>query len=211
MSVKSAKIIILQDAADITDTQTQIEVGQFGTVIPAVINTDYAIPEPKYWKYESAKWDPTPTFTFGFTCGIEDNMETYKIGIQEASDAAFTSDVLTVANSQVTVNTEAVTYYESSAFTPKDGYYYRMVYQGDDAKDEIYLYNAKVICTQSSSVSKLQAEYLMMNEAETGTGNQEDYTYYDPAEWNDEGGSLTFYHEHSASNASDSCKLEYDN
>ena len=150
ISIRSAKIIILQSDTNITDTVTQIEVGQFATFIPASTNTDYPITEPKYWKYESAKWDPTPTFTFGFTLGIEDDKETYKIGLQEASDAAFTSNVLTITASQVTVNVEVVGYYESSAFTPTDGYFYRVVYQGDDNKDDIYLYNAKIIATQGT-------------------------------------------------------------
>jgi hypothetical protein len=206
--VKSAKLIILQDAADITDTQTQIEIGAFATAIPAAINTDYPLAEPKYWKYESAKWDPTPTFTLGFTVGIQDDKETYKIGIQEASDAAFTSNVTTLAASQVTVNTEAVTYYESSAFTPTNNYFYRLVYQGDDNKDELYFYNAKVIATQSTSVSKLQTEYLLINEAQTDTGLQEYQTYYDLAEWDDGAGGLpTFHHEHSANSASSNTKL----
>jgi hypothetical protein len=374
VSVQSARVILLQDAADIIDTQTQIEIGAFATEIPAATNTDYELSEPKYWKYESAKWDPTPTFTIGFTMGIEDDMETYVIAIQEASDAAFTSNVTTLTDANVTVTTEAVTYYESGAFTPTNNYYYRLVYQGDDAKDDLYFYNAKIIATQSLSgysegnydssieqfggsfegvgqsfdsgaggdlnacrfylfkegsptgnshvrlyahtgtfgtsseptgsalatsdnfdvttltgtpqlieftfstpyemsastkyvlvhvytesggltqnvhigrdasspthsgnavichdisspswtpldgqdlifragddITKLQTEYLMMNEAETGTGNQEDYTYYDPAEWNEEGGSLTYYHEHTATNAADNSKLEYDN
>ena len=148
LEIKSAKIIILQSATDITDTQTQIEVGQYGVMIPAVVDTWYAIPQPKYWKYEADKWDPTPTFKFGFTMAVEDNKETYIIGLQEASDAAFTSDLSYITASQVTVNTETATYYESSNFTPTDGYFYRVVYQGDDYKDEIYLYNAKVIATQ---------------------------------------------------------------
>ena len=48
----------------------------------------------------------------------------------------------------------------------------------------------------------------MINEAQTGTGNQKNLTDYDPAEWNEEGGSLTFYHEHSADSGSSNTKLQ---
>jgi hypothetical protein len=142
----SAKIIILQSATDITDTETQIEVGQHWTGIPAAINTWYPLTEPKYWKYESSKWDPAPAFKLGFTIAVEDDRESYILGL-EYDDGAFTWSGNVVA--QVSgISSESVIYYESAAFTPTNGLHYRLVYQGDDAKDDIYLYNAKVIGTQ---------------------------------------------------------------
>jgi hypothetical protein len=59
-------------------------------------------------------------------------------------------------------------------------------------------------------ITKLQNEYLMINDAQIGTGNVEFLTYYDPAEWNVEGGSLTWYHEQCTTNSADNTKLEYD-
>lgn len=148
---KSAKIIILQDAAEITDTQTQIEVGAYELWADvATAETYYPLSEPKIWKYESSKFDPTPTFTFGFTALNENDMDTTRIALQESSDAAFTSPS-TVTNSVVSFTSETVAYYESSAFTPTDGYYYRVVYTNDDTKYGGTIYNAKVIATQWQS------------------------------------------------------------
>jgi hypothetical protein len=152
ISTKNARIIILQDAADITDTQTQIEVGAyeiFGAVASA--ETYYPLTEPKYWKYESAKWDPTPTFTLGFTAVNENDMDFSRVALQESSDAAFTSPS-TVTNSVVSFDSETVAYYESSTFTATNGYYYRLAYTNDNTMYGGTIYNAKIIATQTVSL-----------------------------------------------------------
>ena len=53
--IKSARIVILQDAVAITDTVTQIEMGAYQVATSESADTWYAITEPKYWKYESGK------------------------------------------------------------------------------------------------------------------------------------------------------------
>ena len=373
-SIKSARIVILQSATDITDTQTQIEIGSYeihdyGDILA------YPYTEPKYWKYESAKWDPTPTFTFGGTRLSENGSNPNNLLLQEASDAAFTSDVAT-ATSITGITQETPFWVESAAFTPKNNYYYRLLNQCTKKSNGGTLFNAKIIATQdgqsslkssdspyslaqyngvneqlyqsfqakvSSSLNicefkmykvgsptgnavarlydhtgafgtaseptgaplatsdnfdvstlntdtdgewitfnfstpyslvassyycivceytggtvgnrvlhraeniaavhpgnggdaddasspsytaqsaldiyhkivynatKLQPEYLMINDAQTGTGNQEFLTDYISTEWNNGGGgSLTYYHEQSTTNAADNTKLEYD-
>jgi hypothetical protein len=149
LSIKSARIIILQDAADITDTQTQIEVGAYESWADvASAETYYPLVEPKYWKYEASKWDPTPTFTFGFTAINENDMDFSRVALQESADAAFTSPA-TVANSVVSFDLDsAVAYYESDPFIPKDGYYYRVAYTSDGTMYGGTIYNAKVIAGQ---------------------------------------------------------------
>jgi cellulose synthase/poly-beta-1,6-N-acetylglucosamine synthase-like glycosyltransferase len=58
-NVKAARIIITQNAASITGTETQIEIGNNET---GKNNTsDSALNSPKYWKYDSSLWDATPT------------------------------------------------------------------------------------------------------------------------------------------------------
>jgi len=148
LTIKSAKIIILQDATDITDTQTQIEVGGYQIWADVASAETYEpLSEPKYWKYESAKWDPTPTFTLGFTALNENDADTSRVALQESSDAAFTSPS-TVTNSVVSFTSETIAYYESAAFTPTDGYYYRLAYTNNDTMYGGTIYNAKVIATQ---------------------------------------------------------------
>lgn len=210
--VKSAKIIILQNAAEITDTQTQIEIGQYATIVPAAANTWYQIPEPKYWKYEASKWDATTkTVKIGITFGCEDDKESYNFGLYDVTDADYAGgnlqDLITG------VSTEAATYYESADILSylEDGHVYCLAYEGDDTKDDMYFYNAKIIFTLSdgTSIDALQTEYLLINDAQTDTGSQEYMTLHDADEWDDGGGNEpTFYHEHSADSAGSNTKLE---
>jgi hypothetical protein len=208
-TIKSAKIIILQDAADITDTQTQIEVGAFlefdhsDTSLHTLADSS----EGKYWKFEASKFDPTPTFTFAVSYLAEGSSYAISFILQESADAAFTSPSEAVAITGLT--SEAASYAESALFTPVDGYYYRVAYQQSSSMRGGTIFNAKVIATQSTSVTKLQTEYLLINDAQAGTGLQEFQTSWDPAEWNDGAGGLpTCYHEHSADSGSSNTKLQ---
>jgi hypothetical protein len=200
--IQGIKFVILQDAAEITDTQTQIEVGAYEVWEDvATAETYYPLAELKIWKYEASKWDPTPTFTFGFTASNENDKDTTRIALQQASDAAFTSNVSIVTNSIVSFTSEDAAYYESSAFTPTDGYYYRVVYTNDDTMYGGTIYNAKVIATQTdeTAITKLQASYQMIYEGSVigyDGGVFECFNYYDPSEWNDGADGLpTFYNE----------------
>ncbi|MFC1647148.1 peptidoglycan DD-metalloendopeptidase family protein [Patescibacteria group bacterium] len=59
--VKAARIIVIQEGTwKITDTETQIEIGNLES---GKTNTsDAALDSPKYWYYDSSKWDGTVTF-----------------------------------------------------------------------------------------------------------------------------------------------------
>lgn len=209
LNVQSARIVILQNAEEITNSTSQFEVGQYGTFVPAAVSTWYPILEPKYWKYESSKWDPTPTFYLGLTAGCADDKESYWIALQE-DDGSFNWQT-TYKGTIGPFSTETATYYKSSSFTPTDGRHYRLVYSSDDDKDNLYIYNAKVMAAQTdgSGISKIQTAYLLINKAPVGTGSQERYTLYDTAEWDDgSGGQPDFYHEHSASSSGSNTKLE---
>jgi hypothetical protein len=58
--VLAARIIVLQSAASITSTETQIEIGNNETYAPATTATT-TLSSPKYWLYDSSKWDGSPT------------------------------------------------------------------------------------------------------------------------------------------------------
>jgi uncharacterized protein (UPF0333 family) len=63
-SIKAARIIVLQDFADnansaATSTQTQIEIGN--QELGKTNTANSALSFPKYWKYDSTKWDGTLT------------------------------------------------------------------------------------------------------------------------------------------------------
>ena len=207
--IKSARIVILQDAEAITATQTQIEMGDYEVNTSLTAITILPIDFPKYWKYESAKWTPTPTFTFAFTARNESASGDIIIGLEE-DDGSFNWAGSHKTDTAVQINTVTITYFESAAFTPVDGRHYRVSVTAESTMYGFNIYNAKIIATQTDAtlITKLQPEYLMINAPQAGTGNQENLTDYDPAEWNVEGGSLAFLHEHSADSAGSNTKLQ---
>jgi hypothetical protein len=162
ISVKSAKIVILQDAEDISDTQTQIEIGAYHTLASVgAADTWYAILEPKYWKYEKDKWNPTPTFHWGFTAKNENDMYTTTFGL-EYDDGAFNWSGNIVVETEVGINDQdSIIYYESAPFTPVDGLHYRVAYKSTNNKGGNDLYNAKVIATQEDRTESSQGYVVL--------------------------------------------------
>ncbi len=62
--------------------------------------------------------------------------------------------------------------------------------------------------TTASTITKLEAQYLLLNTADGGTGLQTYQTLWDSTEWDDTSGGLpTFKYSHDATNAADSSKL----
>ncbi len=55
----AARIVILQDAAALSSTQTQIEIGNKETYTSISTST---LSSAKYWLYDSTKWNGSPTF-----------------------------------------------------------------------------------------------------------------------------------------------------
>jgi len=212
--IKSARIVILQDAATITDTVAQIEMGDYetNTATPEEDPTLFPIAEPKYWLYESAKWDPTPTFSFGYTAVCENDMGDVTIGL-EADDGSYNWTGSFVTDSEnLFADDESIAYYENGPITLTNGLHYRVAVMVENDAYGFDLFNAKIIATQTDAtlITKLQIEYLMINEGQSTTGNKNYLNSWDTSEWNDEGGSLTYYHEQSTTNAADNTKLEYD-
>src|SRR3989304_675679 len=56
--IKQATVIIIQNAAPINNTETQIEIGSVSNITST---TQIALTNPKYWQYTSANWDGTLT------------------------------------------------------------------------------------------------------------------------------------------------------
>jgi hypothetical protein len=144
LTIQSARIVIKQDTStnELAQTVSQFEIGNFET-----LNNETLTPltYPKYWKYESAKFDPTPIFNVHVSANAEDDMYHHDLYLQE-DDGAFGnwSSVLTIAS---TFTSEDTTLIESSPFTPKDGRHYRLADQAEDSKGDIYISNAKIVAT----------------------------------------------------------------
>ncbi|TSC53671.1 MAG: hypothetical protein LiPW39_130 [Parcubacteria group bacterium LiPW_39] len=56
----ATRIVILQNAATLSNTETQIEIGSNVIATSSIVTTPMS--NPKYWYYDSSKWDPLPTF-----------------------------------------------------------------------------------------------------------------------------------------------------
>ena len=59
-SAQAIRVVILQNAASITDTETQIELGSEVIATTSAITTPLS--QPKYWYYDASKWDGTVSF-----------------------------------------------------------------------------------------------------------------------------------------------------
>jgi hypothetical protein len=55
----AARIVILQNATTLTNTETDIEIGNNEILTSTATST---LASPKYWSYNSSKWDGSPTF-----------------------------------------------------------------------------------------------------------------------------------------------------
>jgi hypothetical protein len=62
--ILAARIVVLQNATTLSKTETQIEIGNNET-FSGTGTTTFAF--PKYWYYNSAGWDASPTFTASVT------------------------------------------------------------------------------------------------------------------------------------------------
>jgi len=58
--ITAARVIVIQSADPINSTETQIEIGSATT--SANNTTSLPLQSPKYWYYDSTKWDGSPTF-----------------------------------------------------------------------------------------------------------------------------------------------------
>ncbi|MBI1998887.1 MAG: hypothetical protein HYS73_00950 [Parcubacteria group bacterium] len=91
------------------------------------------------------------------------------------------------------------------SFTPTNGKNYRLVASTTASTASYDIYNAKIIVDQTSP-TKLEAQYLLLNTADSGSvGLQAYQTLYDANEWT--GSTVTYKASHDATNALDASKL----
>ncbi len=143
-NVKSARIIIIQNAASITKTETQIEVGNKTTTIATVAT---AITDAKYWKYTAANWDGTKTFYAEATYACSASKSAMTISLQEDNGSfGAWADIVTIVSAGTATTATRV---RSVAFTPTDGRNYRIAVLVGNSKSLGNIYNAKVIIDQN--------------------------------------------------------------
>lgn len=199
------RIIVIQNAATLTTSETQIEIGNKET---GKTNTTAApLTSPKYWLYTAANWNGTKTFYAEVTY-YTSTTQTVTATLQEddGSFGATWTDVVTIVNAASTNGTIVRT--RSAGFTPTTGRNYRIsARESSSAGGRNYrIYNAKIIIDQSNNPTRLETQYLLLNTNSTATGLQSFNTYFDPAEWS--GVTNTYKHAQDAIGATANSRLK---
>ena len=65
----------------------------------------------------------------------------------------------------------------------------------------------QIIADTAPALTKLEPQYLLLNKADSGTGNQNMLATWNTSEWNADAGTITYKHAHDATNAADSSKI----
>lgn len=147
LSVKSARVVIIQNATTITNTETQIEIGNASST---TTTTDTALTNPKYWQYTGANWDGTITAYFESTFLSGTSKSAATMTLQESSSITAPS-WSNVASSAVTTTSTTATRVRSGAITLTAGNWYRAVMKAGNSKSGITVYNAKIIIDQADA------------------------------------------------------------
>lgn len=145
--VKSARIIILQDCTSDGDLYYTASYFEVGNDELTTATSQGPMTYPKYWKYESAKWEGNELFYFHWTAEVEDSMYGGYFNLQ-VDDGSF-GGWANVFGSDFAVTSEDPIYVgmfnEDYQFTPIDGRHYRVVVHGENSMGDTMIYNAKVI------------------------------------------------------------------
>jgi hypothetical protein len=146
VQVQSARIIVIQNATTLTNTETQIEIGNFNsarTGEAAAILTN-----PKYWKYTAANWDGTKTF-YAEAVYDSGDMDTITVGIYES--AAIDAPSWSLKTTIVSAATTTTPTRTRVAFTPVDGRWYT-IFSHNGSMDNHDIYRAGVVVQQGTSL-----------------------------------------------------------
>jgi hypothetical protein len=143
----AARIIIIQDATEITATETQIEIGNLETA--RVNTTSSPLANPKYWKYEASKWENT-TFEAEIVWRPNNNMTNYTLSLQEdnGSFGSWTDKVffINAATGAVAVTRTRV------SFTPVDGRHYRIAGFTANSMNSYDIFMAKIVAISDGRI-----------------------------------------------------------
>src|SRR3990167_4179672 len=142
--VKAARIVIIQNATTLTNTETQIEIGNYNLARTAEVAT--ILVNPKYWKYDASKWDGTKTF-YAEAVYDSGDMDTISVFIYESADIlapswASVATIVSAAETTVATRTRV-------AFTPVDGRWYT-IFSLNGSMDNHDIYRAGFVVQQGA-------------------------------------------------------------
>jgi hypothetical protein len=183
LTIKAARIIVIQTSSPMTSTETQVEIGSH---VIAQTNTGIApLNDTKYWTYNASSWDNSPSFYAEATYKVVNTNLTVYLQEDNGSYGSWTNKA-TIISSGGSATPARV----RAGFTPTEGMHYRLatIIVGAAGTYNYDLYNAKIVVDQAGTsgdpITKLQPQYLLLNGADNNsTGLQGYQTLYDSSEW----------------------------
>ena len=137
--------------------------------------------------------------------GVPDTTPSVTIKLQE-DDGSFAgwTDKVTIVNASTSSTLSRI---RSSSFTPTSGRHYRIVSSISSTNSSYDIYNAKIIANQSTSISKLESQYLLLNTQDSGSTGLQNYPIlWDASAW--VGVNNVYKYAQDATNSSDGSKLQ---
>jgi hypothetical protein len=175
---------------------------------------NYTDADPVSWAEYDASSDiyrklyATNTFNFHLNYEGAGDMDELYVKLQYSYDFTTWTDVsgasltLTVAGSRMDKSLKGLPLYDKA--------WYRMDAYCADDMDEPYIYNAKIVLDQyeENGIFQCVPEYHMINAPQASTGETDHFTYFDPAEWNDEDGYTHLVHCMDCESSTDSVSIQ---
>ena len=196
VTINRASIIIMQDTTsdNLQDSESQFEIGTIVTIDPPS-ESPVTVVGPKYWYYDSSKWDGTVTFYVDAWYMTADNMSAVTLYLYE-DDGSFGNWSLneTIINGGVSESFVRV----KTAFTPTNGRNYKLYYEVSNDMYAVSFGTVKIIVEQTASepakITKLEEWYHFFSEDISFTGLMDRDQLYDANEW--DGVTVNLYPEH---------------
>lgn len=173
----AARLIVTQsDATKITDTETQVEMGNYQT---GFTNTTYLeLTDPKYYEYKQSRFSPTPESAgdveFHATLNIADSADTAYAELYNRTNGQTVAEVsvtaTTAATLKIATNVDADADWDT---TNADEYSVRVKCADNNGGGcSGTISNAKIVLDQSSGsgVTALETPQQHINTLYTGTG-----------------------------------------
>ncbi|MCJ7739967.1 hypothetical protein MUP32_01445, partial [Candidatus Microgenomates bacterium] len=193
--VKAARLIIVQSAPAITDTQTQIEVGDVGSTKSV---TYVPLLRPKYYYWDKDRYSGQVSIYFEATL--------VNVGLESYTYAGLSSNSCSsiVANSTLLVQGTTYDRFRSQAITLTDNTAYEVCIMSDDGSAASII-NAKIIVEQTSygrGLTDIEMVHHYVNTLDTETSN----TYvernfdneFNPSNFSATGATFNYYFEATA-------------
>jgi hypothetical protein len=183
LSMWIAKVVVLIDtsSSDLTANESSIELGdEIASTSTTGVTTGL------YWKYDSNNWDGTITARFEAVMNSSSTKVTTTAQLQVADGTGdgFVNWANVTNAVATTTSITSTRVRAASDFALTTGRNYRVIVTTTNSKSAVTLHNAKVIITQSGTITKFENQYWFGNSFDiSATGAQNDLNKWDTTEW----------------------------